>query len=742
MSTIDISHLQNIDTNLMDTDTAPTEILQRQIRARREEINHADIEFWPAMNSLADWEAFVHPRIDALRTSLGAFPTPPNKLNVHITGTLEGEGYHIQNLVFESRPGIYVSANLYCPTPLRDRMPGIIPIHSHHNPKTQGELQDMGILWARAGCFVLVIDQFCYGDRRDHAFAPRQDYWFRSITSHQLHTIGDSLMGWMVWDIHRSVDLLLSKQNIDPDKIIIMGSVAGGGDPCAVAAALDTRITCAVPFNFGGPQPETPYPMPDDVAYTFNYLGSAGWESTRNLRLSGRDGFLPWLIVGSIAPRKLIYAHEFEWDQDRDPVWQRLQKIYGWYDAVDNLDHAKGFGLLQGRPPHASHCNNIGVPHRQRIYGALERWYDIAPPEQEVQERFADEQLQSLTSEFRQQHNVQPVHKILYQIGLERSQQIQPQRKTLQEAWSNLLGKTDPKAPEIQSHRTETANGIQIERIVLTVDALIKLPLVILTPQNLKPDHLIIAIAQSGKQALLSARAKEYATLLNSGIAICLPDLRGTGETAPEGGRGFRSAASSLSANEWMFGQTMLGSQLYDLRTIFAHLQTRFTHISIWGDSLATPNGLSFQNPLINEEPQPHQVESLGGSLALLCALFEPQIKAVVASGTFTSFLSLLNDVFCYAPHDAIIPGALNAGDLPHITTALAPTPIRLENLVDGRNVIALTEHIYQTYAPTQAAYAKTPENLSMDPNGNSDTVTWLINQLASENGSPQVHTS
>lgn len=726
MALIDIPQLQNINTDLLGT--GATEMLQRHTQARRDRINREDMASWFAIDSLSDWEAFMHPRINALRTSLGSFPTPPDRLNVHISGTLEGEGYHIENLVFESRPGIYVSANLYCPNPLREKMPGIILIHSHHNPKTQGELQDMGILWARAGCFVLVMDQFCYGDRRDHAFAPRQDYWFRSITSHQLHTIGDSLMGWMVWDIHRGVDLLLSRSGIDPKKIIAMGSVAGGGDPCAVAAALDRRIDCAVPFNFGGPQPETTYPMSEDIAHTFNYMGSGAWESTRNLRLSGRDGFLPWLIVGSIAPRKLIYAHEFEWDQDRDPVWQRLQKIYAWYDATDNLNHTKGFGLLQGRPPQASHCNNIGVPHRQRIYSALKHWYDIAPPSQEVQERFPDEHLQSLTPQFRQQHNVQPIHKVLYQIGQERSQQTQ--RKTIQNAWASLLGTTDIGVPEVQSHSTEMTNGIQIERIVLTTDTSLNIPFLILSPPHAKPENLIIAIAQTGKKRLLSARAQDYAKLLDGDHSICLIDVRGTGETAPEGTRGFRSAASSVSANQLMFGQTLLGAQLCDLRTLITHHQNRFAHISLWGDSLAPTNTPSFQDPLINEEPSPHHAEPLGGLLAMLGALFEPNIKVVVASGMFTGFLSLLDDTFCYVPHDAVIPGALTAGDLCDITAALAPTPIRLENLVDGRNCPVSAEQVHLIYAGAQASYAKTPNALSLSDTETTAT-TWLLDHLS-----------
>ena len=48
----------------------------------------------------------------------------------------------------------------------------------------------------------------------------------------------------------RGIDLLLGRKGIDKEKIIVLGSVAGGGDPAAVVAALDSRVTAAAVFNF------------------------------------------------------------------------------------------------------------------------------------------------------------------------------------------------------------------------------------------------------------------------------------------------------------------------------------------------------------------------------------------------------------------------------------------------------------------------------------------------------------
>ncbi|MCZ6636263.1 MAG: acetylxylan esterase [bacterium] len=731
MDAVDANTLHSLDPNLF-VDGSLSQMLRDHASRRCQTVNQQDRLAWRQMENRVDWESFVQPRIEALRVSLGDFPDPPDDLNVQISGNIEGKGYRIENLVFESRPGVFVSTNLYLPRPLQESMPVILLVHSHHNPKVQGELQDMGILWARSGCLVLVMDQFGYGDRGFHLPGHRQDYWFRSITGVQLHTIGDSLMGWMVWDISRGIDLLLSQKGADPEKVIVMGSVAGGGDPAAVAAALDTRISCAVPFNFGGPQPETEYPLPENAEETFNYLGSGGWESTRNLRLSGRDGFLPWVIVGSIAPRHLLYAHEFSWDQDRDPVWQRLKTIYNWYGVPDHLDYALGAGLLKGRPPEATHCNNIGAIHRQRIYTALQRWFGIAPPEQEVQERHPDEQLQSLTPE--RKETLEPTHVLLGNLGAKRIQAVRKNlskspRKSLQEHWANLLGNIEPIGfPSATPCKPKQFGPVRLERLVLTVEPHILVPMLLFRPEG--SASTIVALSQSGKAAFLQHRADELAALLDQGIAVCLPDLRGTGETAPEGLRHPRSSASALSATEWMLGQSLLGARLRDLRCVLAYLEHRYpdSQFGLWGDAFVSQNPPTLTDPLLESDTAPTTSEPLGGLLALLGGLFEDNIDAILVRNTLAGFQSLFDDCYCYIPHDATVPGALNAGDLCDIAATLVPRPLRLEGLVDGRNCPVTPEAIHRIYEPARNAYADVSHNLCLTPDPKNTLASWWAN--------------
>lgn len=674
--------------------------LRRDTQARIAEVNRRDRETWAGLKSRADWEKFVAPRREALRRSLGTFPPGPEKVPVHHSRTIEGEGFRIECLIYESRPGVFVTANLYLPAPPPRQMPAFVIIHSHHNAKTQSELQDMGMTWARAGCAVLVPDQLGYGERRDHQPGNRQDYRYRYVSGLHLSAIGDSLMGWMAWDTMRGLDVLLQRARIDREKIILLGSVAGGGDPAAVVGALDERFTCVAPFNFGGPQPETRYPLPADAAATFNFLGSGSWESTRNLALSGRDGFLPWVIVGSLAPRRLIYAHEFSWDRERDPVWRRLEQIYAWQGVPQNLAFATGHGVLSGRPPEASHCNNIGRTHRVLIHAALEKWFGIRA--EEYSKPLAAEELRCWTPELRAQLKPQPLHEIYAALAKDRStaatQQLAqlpsaPRREQLRTEWERLLGKVNPATnPRPVPRGLVNAESFDAEKLVLEVEPGFVVPVLLVRPTRMAGRRLpvVVGIAQQGKAAFLKERAQDIGALLSRGIAVCLPDLRGTGEVALPGSRGQQSEATSLSATGLMLGQPLMGERLRDLRATLRHLRSRAdvdaTRFALWGDSFAPLNEPGFTDPLLGEGAA-RLGEPAGGTLALLGAVFEPDVRAVLSCRSLGSPRLLLDSRYPHVPHDTVVPGAALAPDLLFIAAALPHESVRTVEPIGPRNL-------------------------------------------------------
>ena len=285
----------------------------------------------------------------------------------------------------------------------------------------------------------------------------------------------------------------------------------------------------------------------------------------------------------------------------------------------------------------------------------------------------------------------------------------------------------------------EGANGFDVEQVVLESEPGILVPLLILkSGQQKNPRPIVLGLGQSGKAGFLRERSGIIAELLKGGAAVCLPDLRGTGETKSGTARSRESEDTAISSTELMLGETLVGARLRDVRSILSYLRTRSDlnarRIAVWGDSFAAANspGRNLRIPLgVPEEPP--LSEPLGGLLGLLTALYEKDVQAVYARGGLTSFESVLQDQFCYLPHDVIIPGALTVGDLCGAAAALAPRPVRLEGLVDGLNRRADLKDVESEYKPARQAYALAAASEDFvvgDPADDAAVAQWLLKSL------------
>ena len=161
-------------------------------------------------------------------------------------------------------------------------------------------------------------------------------------------------MGWFAWDLMHGVDLLLwrHRRHRSRKRIILLGAVArrrrsGGGHGRASIAA--SRLLRAVQLRrpatrrpvtpASRERPKQDIQLPGPGSY---------WDSTRGLRLGGRDDFLHWVIVASHGAASSHPPPRFSWDGEHDPVWKRLRKIYDeFYQAPDRLDYAQGLRSLE-----------------------------------------------------------------------------------------------------------------------------------------------------------------------------------------------------------------------------------------------------------------------------------------------------------------------------------------------------------------------------------------------------------
>jgi hypothetical protein len=148
---------------------------------------------------------------------------------------------------------------------------------------------------------------------------------------------------------------------------------------------------------------------------------------------------------------------------------------------------------------------------------------------------------------------------------------------------------------------------------------------------------------------------------------------------------------------ELMLGGTRLGAQVRDARTVLRWMASRAdtdaSRVALWGDSPAGVNPADFRfDQSAGQFPGPfpqQQAEPAGPLVALMTALYEDRVRAVAAHRGLVSFLSVLENRFCHVPQDAIVPGILEAGDVPDIVTAIGPQKVVVSEPVDGRNRVA-----------------------------------------------------
>ena len=178
---------------------------------------------------------------------LGGFPkrTPLNEKTV---GTIDGDGYRIEKLIYESQPQHFVTAVLFLPDS-KPPFPGVV-VPCGHSRSGKAAQQRICILLARNGIAALSYDPIGQGERSQLLDADGKQR-FKATSEHNLVGQGSAPLGrntatFRIWDGMRSIDYLASRKEIDPNRIGVTGC-SGGGTLTSYLMALDERVACAAP---------------------------------------------------------------------------------------------------------------------------------------------------------------------------------------------------------------------------------------------------------------------------------------------------------------------------------------------------------------------------------------------------------------------------------------------------------------------------------------------------------------
>jgi dienelactone hydrolase len=308
-----------------------TEYFRRET-AKLSQASLADI------HTLEDWTSRRDVYRQQLFEMLGLDPLPERTpLNATTTGSVDHEQFTVEKLHFQSRPGLYVTANLYLPKGLTKPAPAVLYVCGHGNYKKDGvsygsktKYQHHAGWFARHGYVCLILDTLQLGEIEGlHHGTYRENMWWWNCR-------GYTPAGVEAWNCIRALDYLQSRPEVDGEKIGVTGR-SGGGAYSWWIAALDERIKVAVPVA--------------GIADLENHVVDGTVEGHCDCMFMVNTYRWDYAQVAAlVAPRPLLLSNT-----DKDGIFplegierihQQVRKIYRLYGADKN------FGLQISEGPH------------------------------------------------------------------------------------------------------------------------------------------------------------------------------------------------------------------------------------------------------------------------------------------------------------------------------------------------------------------------------------------------------
>ena len=335
------------------------------VTARAEDIRHQPLKdlngyfpFHPPA-SLEQWEQRKEYVRRQILVATGLWPMPTKTpLNPVIHGKIERDGYTVERVYFESAPGFFVTGNLYRPTNVQGKVPGVMFAHGHRKDArlhvmpentirekiADGEerfenaarstFQSLCRQLAVMGCVVWQWDMLGDSDSiqfsrelvHGHgavAIRPEMnttENWGLFSTQAEAHC--QNVMGLQTLNAVRGLDFLLSLPEVDPHRVAVTGA-SGGGTQTMVLAAIDDRVKLSFPV----------------VMVSTSMQGGCPCENASLLRVN--TGNVEFAALFAPKPQGMNSAND--WTKEMATKgFPELQQLYAAYGKQGNVFLKRG----------------------------------------------------------------------------------------------------------------------------------------------------------------------------------------------------------------------------------------------------------------------------------------------------------------------------------------------------------------------------------------------------------------
>jgi dienelactone hydrolase len=217
------------------------------------------------------------------------------------------DGYTVENVFFESLPGIFITGNLYKPFNLQKKNPAVLAPHGHGNDPRFGEATQLRCAtMARMGAIVFAWDMIGYGDMQQCDHKISQAFKLQTINS------------------IRVLDFITQMPKVNKNKIVISGE-SGGGTQTFMLTAIDERINLSIPV----------------VMVSSHFFGGCVCESGMPVHVSPDHATNNVEIATCAAPRPMLLISDGDdWTQFTPTVeFPHIRRIYSFFGKENNIEN-------------------------------------------------------------------------------------------------------------------------------------------------------------------------------------------------------------------------------------------------------------------------------------------------------------------------------------------------------------------------------------------------------------------
>jgi pimeloyl-ACP methyl ester carboxylesterase len=593
-------------------------------------------------------------------------------LNARVTGSFERDAYRVEKLIYESRPSLFVSANLYVPKRGSGPFPAVLFQSGHAwEAKAYPSYQRCCQGLVQLGFVVLAFDPMGQGERINYPDASGTQSKLSScdeehtVPGKQLLLFGDSATRFQLWDAIRSLDYLTSRPEVDQKRVASMGH-SGGATLTMLLAAADDRLAAAA-VCMGNTEnvaavPFLPPGATDDAEQDFVDSGPAGFDR--------------WDLFYPFAPKPMLI-----WPSDRDFYatyspeyvrngWEEYQKLKRVYETLGRPEH---LGWADTPLPHA-----LAYDSRLLVYNWFTRWLKSDAGKVQEEPRVEPEPVQRLWAT--ESGSVGRLLKSVTPFMLNKSRQVRRNPVALEP-----LLKTRRPAAGMAAKRIGQVQSRNVRVDVLEIPSApeVLLPAYLLIPDKVPKSKPVLLVLDEAECDRLWFDPEVDRTLPEDSPIVCAADVRGIGALVPEfspGAAGYAAWHEKEENYAWgslILGRPLIGQRVTDILAVAASLRT-------YPETAGRPIHIAAFRKLTVP--------------ALFAAALDPEITSIYLAGGLVSFQNLIDTEMYSYPFANFIPGLLNHTDLPEIAATVAPRRITLAGCIDAKGFTVPGDAVRNTY--------------------------------------------